>query len=149
MSKKVTWQDVEDTANELIEKHKVGLEEIDFVVGMSRGGLFPAAMIATKLNKPLVAIYIDKQDNIYLDRVEWLKDKHLLFVDDICRSGSTLLRSIEKIASEVEYKSLSTMTLFNPPSEKYKEAIPYITLDVPEDICFPWDYDRVVSSPEA
>lgn len=145
MSKRVTYDDVRDTVDELIEKNKEVFDSIEFVIGMSRGGLFPAAMVATKLNKPLVTIYIDKQDNIYLDRTEWLKGKSVLFVDDICRSGLTLDRSIQKILAEVELKDLKTMTLFNPPAEE-KFAEPNITLDVPEDICFPWDYDRVTAS---
>ena len=65
---------VTSTVNKLIRDND--FDFADFIVGMSRGGLIPAAMIATRLNKPLVAIYIDKKDNIYLDRKDWTEGKN-------------------------------------------------------------------------
>src|SRR5690606_25730799 len=97
----VTLPTVQDVVKTLIEKNEDKFKTIDFVVGMSRGGLIPAALIATKLNKPLVAIYINKQDEIFLDRIQWLKGKEILLVDDVCRTGSTLRRAVVHIERNV------------------------------------------------
>ena len=132
---------VVSTVNKLIRENEEDLNKIDFVVGMSRGGLIPAALIATRLNKPLVAIYIDKQDNIYLDRDEWLSKKNILFVDDICRTGLTMSLAKEVIKGKLP-KSISVLTLFNVTSIT-KQSTPDISKDTKVDIILPWDHDRM------
>lgn len=142
MKKNISMQTVVSTVNKLIRDNQKDLKDIDFVIGMSRGGLIPAALIATNLNKPLVAIYIDKQDNIYLDRMEWLKDKNILFVDDICRSGLTLSLAVEVINRAVP-KSVKTATLFNVTSIVMKKLVPDYSKNTITDCNMPWDFDRM------
>ena len=64
-----TMQEVFDACKTMCDTF-AELKEADFIIGVSRGGLIPAALIATYLNKPLIAAYIDKQDNVYFDRGE-------------------------------------------------------------------------------
>src|SRR5690606_17695522 len=85
-----TYNDIVEQVKKLVHSNKDELLQTEFVIGVSRGGLIPAAVVATTLNKPLVAAYIDKQDNVYFDRGDWIKDKKVLIVDDIVRSGKTL-----------------------------------------------------------
>lgn len=142
MKKYISMPTVVSTVNNIVRSHGSVLDEIDFVVGMSRGGLIPAAMIATNINKPLVAIYIDKQDNIYLDRTDWLKGKNVLFIDDICRSGLTMNLAVDAIKKK-KPKSVKTLTLFNVTSIKNKKSSPDLTKDMDTDVTLPWDYDRM------
>lgn len=118
------------------------LNDIEFVVGVSRGGLIPAVLLSTKINKPLVTVYIDKQDNIYFDRPEWLENKNVLVVDDIVRSGKTLDLISKYFKNNVNTKSISFMTLFSIKGQN-KYNIPVISEELTEDTTFPWDYDRI------
>lgn len=139
--KYISIQTIVSTINHLIRNHSSDFENVDFVIGMSRGGLVPAALIATRIDKPLVAIYIDKKDNIYLDRDEWLKGKNILFVDDICRSGLTMKLACKVIESK-EPNSIKTLTLFNVSSIKKKKSFPDFSRSIDEDVVLPWDHDR-------
>jgi len=56
------------------------LSQIDFIIGISRGGLIPATLLAAKINKPLIAIYIDKSNEIYFDRLIWINGKKFLWL---------------------------------------------------------------------
>ena len=119
----------------LLNKNKEHLEKVEFVVGVSRGGLILAAMVATKLNKPLVAVYIDKQDNIYFDRMEWLKDKSVLVVDDVVRTGKTLEKVVNTLKSLVN-SEINTLTLY---SMTEASVSPNYSFKTRKDISLPWD----------
>ena len=129
--------------DKLMDENEGLLKDIDFIVGMSRGGLIPAAHIATKLIKPLVTIYIDQKDNMFLDRKEWLHRSKVLFVDDICRSGKTLELAIHEISECLPLK-LDTLTIFNVVNKDYKDKFcePRISIPSTVDVKMPWDHDR-------
>ena len=118
-----------------IEKNRDELANIDAVVGMSRGGLIPAALIATKIDRVLVAAYIDRQDNVYFDKPDWIAGKRVLFVDDICRSGQTI-SLITALLGTHKPDSIKTCTLYCLPHSTFK---PDYTNHVAEDVSFPWD----------
>ena len=141
MNKFVSIQSVQTKCHQLVKKHEQDLKQIDFVVGMSRGGLIPAALIATEINKPLVSIYINKKDEYFLDRSEWLKDKNILFVDDVCRSGVTMFGAVLYLKSHANTKEIKVLTMFDIESIQ-KTTHPHFTHKSKEDVCFPWDYDR-------
>ena len=134
--KKVTYHEVAQILDEILTGVGLALRDIEFVVGVSRGGLFPAMVVSTKMVKPLVVAYIDKQDNVYFDRAEWIKDKKVLLVDDIVRTGKTI-RKIRNLLLEKGAVSVMTLTSY------YLEAAKYCAPDygkmTREDIIFPWD----------
>lgn len=121
--------------NRFVAAHKADLSKIDFVVGVSRGGLVPAAFIATVIDKPLVAAYIDRQDRAYLDRTAWIKNKRLLLVDDIVRTGSTF-EKISALLKRRGAKSIKSFTLFCLRSAAVR---PTWTKLVAENRVMPWD----------
>lgn len=118
-----------------VRAHSDELSKIDFVVGVSRGGLVPAALIATGIDKPLVAAYIDRQDRVYLDRAAWLKNKRLLLVDDIVRTGSTF-EKISALLKRRGAKSIKSFTLFCLRDATVR---PTWTKLVVQDQTMPWD----------
>ena len=124
--------DVENLIN------RVNLEnnDFDFVVGISRGGLIPAALLATKLNKPLASTYIDKQNNVYLDRKDWVFNKKVLLVDDICRSGTTL-KLMKSFLEKSGVTDIKTLTLYCLPHSQFQPD--FVLGKTNENICFPWD----------
>ena len=137
------WDDLPKTIDYLVDKHNLdGENKPDFIIGMSRGGLIPAAMIATKINVPLVAAYIDKHDHLYVDKQDWLWDKNILIVDDICRTGWTLSKAY-RLVKKITDGFVTTLTMYNLVEENQKKDInPDFSNTTRTDIKFPWDYDR-------
>lgn len=139
----MTYNDIYIDIRNFIHNNYKFFENVEFVIGMSRGGLIPAVIVATKLNKPLVTAYIDKQDNIYFDRKEWLKDKNVLVVDDIVRSGRTLFLLDDYLKKNTEIKNISYYTIYNVGHLNKKEYnLNVSSIIKKEDITFPWDTDR-------
>ena len=99
------------TTDKYLWKNRKNLDDIDFVIGVSRGGLIPAVWIATHLNKPFVTAYIDKQDDVFVDRIEWIKGKSILLVDDVIRSGKTSYK-IEQLLLSLEIKSIKKFFVY-------------------------------------
>lgn len=120
----------------MIEENKELFNEANFIVGISRGGLIPAALIATQIDKPLVTAYIDKQDNVYLDRTEWLKRKSVVVIDDAVRTGKTMNKIVELVKT-AEPKSVKAMAMFSYPDIRFD----VVGLNIAsEEVMFPWDY---------
>ena len=116
------------------------LDKIDIVAGISRGGLVPAALLAARINKPLVAVYIDKSDKIYFDRPDWISGKNILVVDDIIRSGKTLWLVKKHLGKNLFPASISFFTLFKVLPLVQKEfLISSFSREIDCDVVFPWD----------
>jgi hypoxanthine phosphoribosyltransferase len=129
---KLKLSDVEN----LIGRINLNGSDFNFVVGISRGGLIPAALIATKLNKPLIAVYVDKQNNVYLDRKNWILGKKILLVDDICRTGATL-KMMKSFLEKSGVAAIETLTLYCSPQSQFRPDI--IIAESADNIYFPWD----------
>ena len=141
--REVLFGEVEKIIDEFIAASRDFLAGIDFVVGVSRGGLIPAAMLAAQIGKPLVAAYINKNDEIFFDRAEWIKGKKVLVVDDIIRSGKTLWLLKKYLEENSKPKNISFFTLFKVnPLVIGSYNISAFSRESDEDIVFPWDYDR-------
>jgi len=139
----MTLNDIQDEVTNFLQRNTKFFERVDFVIGMSRGGLIPAAIIATKLNKPLITAYIDKQDNIYFDRIDWINDKVVLVVDDIVRSGRTLFLLKKYLNENSKAKELLFYTIYSVSHLRDKQYNTIIsTKEMKEDVKLPWDYDR-------
>lgn len=139
--RKVAFGEIEEGINGFIGENRDFLAGIDFVVGVSRGGLVPAALLATKIDKPLAAAYIDKNDEIYFDRADWIKGKNILVVDDIVRSGKTLWLLRHHFETNSTPKSILFFTLFKVGSLLNNNYyIKVSAQEIDDDIVFPWDY---------
>lgn len=118
-----------------LRAHRAELKRIDFVVGVSRGGLIPAAFIATAIDKPLTSVYIDRQDRVYLDRGAWLRGKRVLLVDDIVRTGKTFKKMLALLARQ-KPSSIKSFTLFCLSTATIQ---PTWTTLTSRDRTLPWD----------
>lgn len=103
-----TWLDLDNYAVDIVRQIKVhGWSSIDFVIGLTRGGLIPAVRISHLLDIPMIAINYSstrgKGDNrnhanalpaimgeLLSGTGELPKQPELLIVDDICDSGYTM-----------------------------------------------------------
>ena len=67
----------------------------DYVVGITRGGLYPALMISHYLNIPMHTLKVSMRDSDQRESNMWMAEdafnnKNILIVDDINDSGATL-----------------------------------------------------------
>jgi len=128
-------ESIQKQISQFLRVYGVELRQIDFVVGVSRGGLIPAAIIATALDKPLVSVYIDQQDHVYLDRGEWIIGKRVLLVDDIIRTGSTFKKMLD-LLKQHKPKSVRSFTLYCLNGAVVKPTWTRLTK---RDRVMPWD----------
>ncbi len=126
---------IAEKINQFTSEREDELAEFDLIIGVSRGGLIPATLIAVKLDTLLLAAYIDRENNVYLDKLEWVKGKKVLLVDDICRSGLTLSK-IKNLAESARPKLIKTYTLFCLTKSAFR---PDFTTLIEEDLTLPWD----------
>ena len=119
MKRYVSWNDVEDFINIVVEKYKD--HKFTGVYGLPRGGLVFAVILSHRLGVPMLMAPI----------------KDCIIVDDICDSGESLVHYVKN--SSGEKNSYIIVTMF------YKEnklgIIPdYYMCEKQKDwIVFPWE----------
>jgi hypoxanthine phosphoribosyltransferase len=118
---------------------------IDYVVGINRGGLIPAVMLSHMLDKPLETINwstrdFKRQEHNFSIARDLVDGKNILLVDDINDSGQTFLDLIEDwgYTDDSKGKLIKVTPLqrytTKCPSEHYGELI---TVD--NWVMFPWE----------
>lgn len=70
-------------------------EQIDTVIGISRGGLLPGVIMSHQLNKPFQSVDYSSvkgngDDKNHTNVIQKIKGETVLIVDDICDTGLTL-----------------------------------------------------------
>jgi len=136
----IKLEEVLSLSLEMVEKYEGIFMKTDFIIGVSRGGLIPATIIATSINKPLVTAYIDKQDNVYIDRIDWLKGKNVVIIDDIVRTGRTIKLIEDLIWKTTEAKDVKSCALIENTEDK--DHVDMSIRDYKGDINFIWDIDK-------
>ncbi len=119
-------------------------KDYDFIVGVGRGGLIPATMLAYKLKKKVISCGI----NTYNDMVQ--TDKYVVYqpitlptkkckvlvVDDICDTGNTfnIIRDIYAKDNHFEFASLFV-------KDSKAHLVDYYGLSVSDGVWldFPWE----------
>lgn len=88
----ISWNDVDEMIESLYEQLKN--ENIDKVVGISRGGLIPGVMLSHRLNAGFEPLEWQTRDGEFQDRIKAMNfNKNLkgtIFVDDICDTSTTI-----------------------------------------------------------
>lgn len=82
MEFKVTWEEVQNKVDIWVESI---ISEYDMVVGVSRGGIIPAYMLANKVGMPVRVV-----EPFVEGGLKEFKGKKILMVDDIEDTGATL-----------------------------------------------------------
>lgn len=118
-------------------------KDYDFIVGVGRGGLIPATMLAYKLKKKVISFGISTYDNmIQTDKyviyqpIPTLKTNKILVVDDICDTGNTFNIIRETYGKET---NLHFASLFVKDSKSH--LVDYYGLSVSDGLWldFPWE----------
>lgn len=120
--------------------------DYDYIIGIGRGGLIPATMLAYKLNKKVLAFGLNtynnqvQEDNYVLYQQPNLlkcKSKYLV-VDDICDSGNTFT-IFKSLYSHNELHTFEYASLF--AKDKSSHMVDYYGLSISEGIWldFAWE----------
>jgi len=145
---KIDWSKFEELVTEVVEKVRSEYE-VDVVVGVGRSGLVPAAIIAEKLGvaefySVSVRFYDDgKPPKKVLDKprilhhtVGDLSGKRVLVIDDLSRSGLTLVE-VEKLLLDKGAEEVRTAVVVLREDAR---AVPdYYGLKFNGCVVFPWD----------
>ena len=155
--KQISWQNFADLVKSTIPE--LAKYNPDLVLGVVRGGLYPATYISHILQKELLPIRLTRryQDKIIYTTPKWIikpteeiRDKKILVVDDICDTGETS-EMIKKELQEHRVAELKTYTLYSHLHGKDK--VDYCSLVTDELIINPWDRElfnglTFISNPE-
>lgn len=135
----IGWTEIEHCADLLINKLH-NKSSFDLVVGIERGGLIPASIIAYKLNLPVYSINDQSisKNNLYLAK------KNLLIVDDINDTGLTIKELKPKVEKFCEKFKI---VCFYQKDHTEITNIKY-GIQVPSDwwIVFPWEKEECKNS---
>jgi xanthine phosphoribosyltransferase len=147
--KYVTWDEIQFLCRGLAEKIHAAHPGLTHMLAITRGGLFPAGILARELNiKQIETVGIESYaDNKEQGQIRLLKSfssdyaENVLVVDDLADTGNTL-----KFLKKTLSASIVT-TLFVKPEGKglvdfYAEEVPQTTW-----VRFPWDTGRTFVPP--
>ncbi len=146
----VSWKDIEHWSKDIVKKVMESGYEPEIVIGLARGGLVPARLIADYLNiKDLYAVKTehwgltatpDGQAKLAQGLQVSIDGKKVLVVDDITDTGQSLKLAIEHIA-EHNPEEIKSATLLHITHSHYEPD--YYSQVVPEDqwtwFIFPWN----------
>ncbi len=146
----VTWRDIENWSKDIVRKVQESGYEPEIVIGLARGGLVPARLIADYLNiKDLYAVKTehwgltatpDGQAKLAQGLQVSIEGKKVLVVDDITDTGQSIKLALEHVVNHAP-KEAKTATLLHITHSKYVPD--YYSEEVPEDnwtwFIFPWN----------
>ncbi len=146
----VTWKDIENWSKEIVKKVSESGYEPEIVIGLARGGLVPARLIADYLNiKELYVVKTehwgvtatpDGQAKLAQGLQVSIEGRRALVVDDITDTGQSLKLAVEHISSH-RPEEIKSATLLHITHSKYVPD--YYAAPVPEDkwtwFIFPWN----------
>ncbi len=142
-----TYEDAEKHCKELYTKIKESNYNVDYIVGVSVGGLPVSVLMARLLKtKNLVSIAIssyegEKQKELKIinkPNKEILENKNILIVDDISDNGTTLKYIVNLLKEEYNVKEIKTLTLM-VNKEHCKFYPDYYIFETNKWIDFQWD----------
>jgi uncharacterized protein len=148
--RKISWREFHLACQEIAKK--VDTEKTDLIIGIARGGLYPATLIAGMLRKEFYPIRITRRynDRVVSKRPVWktnltvnIKNKRILIVDDIADTGETLAMVVKK-AKKAEAGKITTACVVSHSWPKNKPDLYYLESD--QLIVFPWDTKILVGS---
>ncbi|BAN90761.1 phosphoribosyltransferase family protein [Aeropyrum camini] len=146
----LTWRDIEHAVSDVADKIVRSGFEPEVIVGILRGGIVPALLLADALgvkNIGVVEIKLYTSVGVRKPRpflrqplVIEVKDKNVLIVDDVSDSGLTLQHAIEAVDLYLPAQ-VKTATLYIKP---WTNLVPdYYSKSLDKWIVFPWERREV------
>ncbi|MCI4410842.1 MAG: hypothetical protein JHC38_04125 [Thiotrichales bacterium] len=141
----ISYEDIENavlhTAGSVVDSYELP----SIIVGIVRGGMIPAYLVAKELKIPLMMITWQTRDGSIKESNQDLINilqtgRKVLFVDDINDSGKTLNQLIEYYSSVAPSGRMSTAALFEKDhSDHMLSFVPCKIFDKDDWVVFPWE----------
>jgi hypoxanthine phosphoribosyltransferase len=132
----MTWQKLTKEINKLREKITVSP---DIIVGIVRGGIIPARLLASTLHvKNMYCLTVKKdgdQRNVVTTITEDLKGKQIVLVEDMLETGKSLI--VAKKYLEDKGATVKTACLYIMPISEIRPD--YYLKKLSEVVHFPWE----------
>ena len=81
----ISWSDIHKAANEIVSKcQNLVFKKPDFIIGVARGGIIPAHLVAEKLRIPLKIV-----DSFAVGCLKDFSKKKVVLIDEIYDTGAT------------------------------------------------------------
>lgn len=151
----IGWMEYIEACRNLTEKLKHINPEGTVIVGIARGGLIPAGIIANTLNiKEVLSYgmrtYNDKKKakkvEIYQKLPKIKPDiKTIIIVDDISDTGESLDLLYNQLKNKYKHTNIITATIVYKSKSKSKPT--YHSIDVSDNTWVYFPYDKVDQSP--
>ncbi len=152
--KVLSWDDIVSTVSQVVEKIRSSEYEVEVVIGILRGGIIPATLIADMLgieDLGVMDIKFYQAPNVRRER-PYLKQpltlpvhgKNVLIVDDVSDTGLTLQVALD-IVGHYAPRSVKSATLYIKP---WTRLVPDYYAELTDKwLVFPWslwEYRRFV-----
>jgi hypoxanthine phosphoribosyltransferase len=142
----VEWLEFGRLCESLASVIKGSGRTVDLVVGIARGGIPPAMVVADRLRVPIdfinVKSYTGVQQRgrvkIISTLFEDASNKHVLVVDDLVDQGETMETILAFLAERHHPTSVMTAALFIKPWSKFRPDFFVDTTDT--WVVFPWEH---------
>jgi hypoxanthine phosphoribosyltransferase len=141
--RELSWDDFAARAAQLAEA--LAARKIDTVIGIARGGLFPATFVAAALRCELYPVRLTRRlnDEVVYDSPVWrvpvsplVEGKAVAVIDDVADTGETL-RLVAAQARELRAERVVTGCLIAHSWAQPQPDESALTTD--ELVLFPWD----------
>lgn len=141
-NKRISWRDIGRYTQELTELIADSGFKPELIVGIARGGLIPAALLAIRLRLPLISMGVAKKDQERqivpnpLVNYENLKDKKILLVEDMFEAGKsadTAQKFLQENGAEVKTACYFTSNI----SEIQPDYV--LQQGITNKVAFPWE----------
>jgi uncharacterized protein len=144
----ISWAEYGNLAEALAEKIRSAGKEFDLVIGIARGGIPVAMVVADHLNVTIDFINVKSYSGIaergapriLSTLTNPIKDKRLLLVDDLVDQGDTM-SMLKRYLSEQGPELLETAVMFKKPWSKTEPD--YYLEVVDKWIVFPFELSEV------
>jgi hypoxanthine phosphoribosyltransferase len=142
----VEWLEFGRLCEKLAGSVKESDSKVDLVVGIARGGIPPAMVVADRLRVPIdfinVKSYTGVQQRGRVKIISTLFEdatkKHVLVVDDLVDQGETMDTILAFLEEKYHPSKVTTAALFIKPWSKFRPDFFVDTTDA--WIVFPWEH---------
>jgi|SRR5579875_2245910 hypoxanthine phosphoribosyltransferase len=142
----IGWEEFGQLAERLVSIIKKNNAKFDFVVGIARGGVPLAMVVADRLKIPIDFINVKSYINegkrgsvkILTTLLSDAKNKDVLLVDDLVDEGDTMQSLVNYLKKDYDPVRLKTAVLFKKPWSRFSPDYYVGTTDA--WVIFPWEH---------
>ena len=132
----MTWEDLDSEILHLSAKINY---TPNIIIGIVRGGIIPARLLATKLNvKNMYCLTVKKTDDkrrVTTEIQEEIMGKQILLVEDMLETGKSLITARQYLEEKGAF--VKTACLYTMPKSEIKPD--YYLREIKKIITFPWE----------